>query len=105
VDLAERHRVRFVVELTALRQIRGLLLEVLRRKQRRRAFAGGGREDGRVGQDEAARVEEVADSVDDLVAYAQDRLLPFAADPEVAAVQQIVHAMFLRRDGGIVGWG
>ena len=30
VDAAERHRVRFVVELPALRQVRGLVVEVLR---------------------------------------------------------------------------
>ena len=55
VDLAERHRVGFVVELTALRQIRLLVVEVLDRKQRRRAFARGRREDRRVGEDEALR--------------------------------------------------
>ena len=102
VDAAERHRVRFVVQLTALRQIRRLVLEVLRRKQRRRALAGGRREDRRVGQDEAAAVEEVADGVDDLVADAQDRLLALGADPEMAAVEQVVDAVLLRRDRVVV---
>ena len=49
-----------------------------------------------------AAVEEVADGVDDLVADAQDRLLPLAADPEVAAVEQVVDAVLLRRDRVVV---
>ena len=102
VDAAERHRVRLVVELTALRQIGGLVLEVLRRKQRRRALAGRRREDRRVGEDEAAPVEEVAHRVDDLVADPQDRLLPLAADPQMPAVEQVIDAVLLRRDGVVV---
>ena len=102
VDAAERHRVGFVVELPALRQIRRLIVEVLRLEQRRRALAGGRREDRRVGQDEAAAVEEVADRVDDLVADAQDRLLALGAEPEVAAVEQEVDAVLLRRDRVVV---
>ena len=102
VDLAERHRIRFVVELAALRQIRLLVIEVLDRKQRRRAFAGGRREDRRVGEDEALLVEEVADGVDDLVAHAQDRGLPLGADPQVAAIHQVIDAVLLRRDGIVV---
>ncbi len=102
VHAAERHRVRFVVELAALRQVRGLILEILRREQRRRALAGGRREDRRVGEDEAALVEEVADGVDDLVADAQDRLLPLAADPQVAPVEQVVDAVLLGRDRVVV---
>ena len=53
VDAAERHRVGLVVELAALRQVRRRVLEVLDREQRRRALARGGREDRRVGEDEA----------------------------------------------------
>ena len=98
VDPAERHRVGFVVELPALRQERGRVLEVLHREQRGRALAGRRREDRRVGEDEAAAVEEVAHGVDHLVADAQDRLLPRRADPQVAAVHQVVDAVFLRRD-------
>src|SRR5207245_6713480 len=49
-----------------------------------------------------AVVEEIADRVDDLVADAQDRLLPLAADPQVPAVEQIVDAVLLRRDGEVV---
>ena len=80
----------------------GLVLEVLRREERRRPFARGGREDRRVGEDEAAIVEEVADGVDDLVPDAQDRLLALRANPEVAAIEQVVDAVFLRRDGVVV---
>ena len=73
-------------------------LEVLHLEQRRRALARRRREDRRVGEDEAARVEEVADRVDDLVADAQDRLLPRRADPEMAPIHQEVDAVLLRRD-------
>ena len=102
VDAAERHRVRLVVELSALREVGGGVLEVLDREQRGRALARRGREDRRVGEDEAARVEEVAAGVDDLVPDAQDRLLPRRADPQVAPVHQVVDAVLLRRDGVVV---
>jgi hypothetical protein len=74
----------------------------LRRKQRRRALAGRRREDGRVGEDEAAPVEEVAHGVDDLVADPQDGLLALAPDPQMAAVEKIVDAVLFRRDGVVV---
>ena len=102
VDLAERHRVGFVVELSALRQKRRVVLEVLHREQRRRALARGRREDRRVGEDEALAVEEVADRVDDLVADAQNRGLPLGANPQMAAIEQIVDAVLLRRDRIVV---
>ena len=43
-------------------------------------------------------VEEVADGVDHFVADAQDRLLPRRADPEMAAIHQVVDAVLFRRD-------
>jgi hypothetical protein len=98
VDAAERHRVRLVVELSALREIRRRVLEILHGEERRRAFARRGREDRRVGEDEPARVEEVADGVDHLVAHAEDRLLALRADPEMPAIHQEVDAVLLRRD-------
>ena len=67
------------------------------------AFAGGRREDRRIGQDEPLAVEEVADAVDNLVPHPQDRRLPAAADPEVAPVEQVVDAVFLGRDGVVAG--
>ena len=47
-------------------------------------------------------VEEVADRVDDLVAHAQDRGLPLGADPQVAAIHQVIDAVLLRRDRIVV---
>ena len=102
VDAAQRHRRGLEVQLAALRQVRLLVIEVLDREERRRAFARGRREDWRIGEDEAARVEEVADGVDHFVADAEDGLLPFAADPQVTAIEQEVDAVFLRRDGEVV---
>ena len=76
VHPAERHRVRLVVQLTALREIRRGVFEVLDRKERGRAFARRRREDRRVREDEPATVEEVAHRVDHLVPHAEDCLLP-----------------------------
>src|SRR4030095_6847341 len=59
-------------------------------------------EDWRVGEDEAARVEEVADGVDDLVAHAQDRLLARRTDPQMPAFEQVVGPVLLRRDRVVV---
>ena len=98
----ERHRVGLVVQLPALREVRGGVLEVLHREQVGRALAGRRREDRRVAEDEVALVEEVANRVDHLVPHAQDRLLPRRADPEVTPIEQVVDAMFLRRDGEVV---
>ena len=98
VGAAERHRVGLVIELAALREVGGFVVEVLHREERRRALARRRREDRRIGEDEAAAVEEVAHGVDDFVADAQDRLLARRADPQVAAVHQVVDAVLLRRD-------
>ena len=57
VDLAQRHRRGFDVELARLREV-SLLLEVVHRKQRGRAFASRRRQDRRIGQGEAAIVED-----------------------------------------------
>ena len=61
VHLAEGHRVGFVVELSALCQIRRGVLEVLHWKQRRGALAGGRGEDRRVAEDEAAPVDKIGE--------------------------------------------
>ena len=98
VDASERHRGGLDVQLAALREIRLLIVEVLDRKERRRALAGRGGEDRRVCQDEPAAIEEVAHRVDDLVADAQDGLLALGANPQVAPIEQVVDAVFLRRD-------
>ncbi len=101
----ERHRVGLVIELSALREVGSLVVEVLHRKERRGAFARRRREDRRIGEDEAAVVEEVAHGVDDFVANPQDRLLPRRADPQVPAIHQVVDAVLLRRDGIVLRLG
>ena len=59
IDFAKRRRRRFVVELTRLRQISLLAVEVIDFKKRRRSFTGGGREDWRISKREAIVVEKV----------------------------------------------
>jgi hypothetical protein len=86
IDASERHGRRLEVQLSALRQVRLLVVEVLDRKQRGGSLARGGGEDRRVGQDEAARVEEVADRIDDLMTDAQDRRLAFRSSGGYAAI-------------------
>jgi hypothetical protein len=103
VDLAERHRVRLVVELAALGEEGLGVLEVLHGKQRGRPLTGRGRENRRVAQDEAAGVEEVTDRVDDFVPDPQNSGLPFRADPKVPAVHQVIDAMLLRGNREVVG--
>jgi hypothetical protein len=89
---------RLAVELPRLRQVRGALVEVLRGEEAA-ALADGRRQDGRVRPDEVALVEEVVDRLLDLVADAQDRHLPRAAQPEVPVVEEEVDAVLLRLDG------
>ena len=97
VHLAERQRAGLDVELTALRQVR-LLVEVRRLEQRRRALAGGRREDRRVEEHEAALVEVLAAGAHHLAADAQDGVLARRAHPQVAVVEQEGDAVLLRRD-------
>ena len=97
VGLAESGGGRLHVELAALREVR-LLVEVLGLEERRRTFARARREDGRVGQGEAASVEEITDGCHDLGAHAQDRVLPLRAHPQVTVVHQEVGPVLLRRD-------
>ena len=99
----ERHRVRFVVQLTALRQIRGVVLEVLHGEQRGRALARSGREDRRIREDETLAIEVVADGVDDLVTDPQNGGLTLSANPEMPPIEQVVDAVLLGRDGIVVG--
>ena len=98
VDLAQRERGALDVELAALREV-GFVSEVFNGKERAGAFAGRRREDGRIGEDEAALVEEVARSLDDFGADAQDRGLARRANPEMAVLHQEVGAVLLERDG------
>ena len=98
VNLAESHGVGFVVKLPALRQVGGVVLEILHREQRRRALARRRRKNRCVRQDEAAAVEEVADGVDHLVAHSQDSGLPLAANPKVTAIKEVIDPVLLGRD-------
>ena len=50
INLAQRRRQGFAVELAGLRQVSFLIVDVLHFKKCGRAFAGRGREDGRVGE-------------------------------------------------------
>ena len=98
VDAAERHGVGFGIQLAALRQEDLLVLEIVDGEQRGRALARGGREDGRVGEDEPLIVEEIADRADHLVSHAQNRLLLLRPNPQVPAIEQVIDAVLLGRD-------
>ena len=98
VDLAEGERGALDVELAALGE-EGLVAEVVHREERRGAFARGGREDRRIGEDEAVVVEIVAGGLDDLRADAQDGGLARRANPEMAMLHQEIDAVLLGRDG------
>ena len=102
VDAAERHGVGFVVELAALRQVRRLSSKYCAGNSVVVPSQAAGVKIGVSARMKPRVVEEVADGVDDLVADAQDRLLPLAADPEVAAVEQVVDAVLLGRDRIVV---
>ncbi len=98
VGLAERHRRGFVVELPGLGQVDLLVAEVVDLEQRGRALAGRRREDRRVDQREAVRVEVVADRANDLVAHPQDRVRAARAQVQMPVVEQELDAVLLRRD-------
>src|SRR6266478_6212547 len=87
VDLAERHRCGFDVELAGLCEV-GLLFEVVHGKKRGGSFAGSGRENGRIGERESVAVEEIAGGANDFGAHAQDGSLTLGAQPEMAVLHQ-----------------
>ena len=99
VGLAERGAGRFVIKLAGLREIDFFVFEVIDFEQSRCAFAGGGREDGRVHQHEAVRIEIIADAFDHFVAHADGRVLAAAAQPQMAMIHQKIDAVILGRDG------
>ncbi len=102
VDLAEGEGGALDVELAGLGEV-GLVAEVVDLEEGAGAFAGGGGEDGRVGEDEAVVVEVVAGGFDDFGADAEDGGLARGADPEVAVLHEEVGAMLFEGDGvGIV---
>ena len=102
--MPKRHGGRFDIELAGLREI-GLLVKIVDREKRGRAFACGGRDDRRVGQREAAVVEEIAGGLDDLGAHAKNGGLALRAHPEMAMLHQEVGAVLFGRDGIRIGLG
>ena len=104
VDLAQRQRRGLDVELAGLGE-EGGIAEVVDRKQRRCAFAGRRREDGRIGADEAVVVKILRGGAHDLGADAQDGGLARRAHPEMAVLHQEIDAVLLERDRIRVGLG
>jgi hypothetical protein len=80
-----------------------LVVEVIHFEQRGGAFAGGRREDGRIHQREAVRIEIIAHRLDDFVPHADDGVLPLAAQPQMPMVHQEIDAVVLGRDGIRIG--
>ncbi len=93
VDLAESHGGGFDVELAGLRQVGLLVVNVIYFEERGGAFAGSGREDGRVGERVALGVHVIARGADGFGADAQDRGLARRANPEMALVEQKIDAV------------
>ncbi len=104
VDLAQGERRGLNIELAGLGEKRGVA-EVVHREEGGGAFAGGGREDGRIGADEAVGVEVLLGGAHDLGADTQDGRLTGRAHPEVPALHEEVDAVLLGRDGVRVGLG
>ncbi len=104
VDLAERHRAGLHVELAALRQV-GRRAEVVDREERGGSLAGGGGEDRRVEEREAAAVEVFAAGAHDAGAHPHDGVLARRAQPEMAVVEEERGSVLLRRDRIVDGLG
>src|SRR5580658_5101582 len=104
IDLAERHRSGFDVELTGLRQV-GLLFEVVHGKQRGGSFAGSGGQDGWIGERESVAVEKIAGGANDFRAHPQDGCLTLRAQPKMAVLHQEIDAVFFGSDGVGSGLG
>ncbi len=104
VHLAEGHGRGLDIELTGLGEVR-LLVEIIDGEQRACAFASRRSENRRIGEGEAALVEEIADGFDDLRAHAEDRCLALRAHPEMAMLHEELGAMLFGRDGVRIGLG
>ncbi len=98
IHFAEGHSVGFVVKLAGLRQVNFFVFEVIHFKERGGAFAGGWREDGRVYQREAMRIEVIANAFHNFVANANRGMLPAAAQPKMTMVHQEIDAVFFGSD-------
>ena len=95
VDLAEREGGGFDVELAGLGEVGLVVVEVVHLEELGGAFAGVGREDGRVGADEAVGVEVLGCGAHDGGADAEDGGLARGAEPEVAMLHEEVDAVLL----------
>ena len=81
VDLAERGGRRFDVKLAGLREVGLLVVNVIHFEKGGGAFAGGGRENGRVRERVALIVHEIARGAYGFGANAEDRGLARRANP------------------------
>ncbi len=102
IHLAERSTGGLHVELPTLREERRRPV-VVGLEEVRGPFTSVRCEDRCVHQRESAVVEVGADGRHDLGAYAQDRVLSLAPQPQVTVVHQEVDAVFLGRDGVLLG--
>ena len=98
VHLPQRHRHRFGVKLARLRQKR-LILKIIDREKRGRSLAGCGRDDGRIGQSEAALVKKVTRRFDDFCPDSKDGRLALRAHPQMAVLHQKLGAVLFGSDG------
>ena len=98
IDLAECHGIRFVVKLAGLRQIYFFIFEIIHFEKRRGPFASRRREDWRIHQHEAVRIEIIPNTLDHFVPHSYGRMLPPAAQPQVAMIHQKVDAVLFGRD-------
>ena len=99
VDLAERERGGFDVELAGLGEVGLVVVEVVHLEELGGAFAGVGGEDGWVGADEAVGVEVLGCGAHDGGADAEDGGLARGAEPEVAVLHEEVDAVLFEGDG------
>lgn len=98
IHFAECHRVRFVIKLSALREIRRIAVKVSFEK-RRRAFDRCRCENRRIHQQETLLIQPIANRLDDRRAHAQDGMLPRRTQPQMAICHQEFDAVFFGRDG------
>ena len=98
IHIPKRHRIRFVIKLSRLREINFFIFEVIHFEQRAGAFAGGRREDGRIHQCEAMRIKVIANPFHHFMTHANGGMLAAAAEPQMAMIHQKIDAVVFRRD-------
>ena len=102
IHLAQRHRRGFDIKLAGLREV-SLLVEIIDRKKRARAFASRRSKNRRIGQRESALVKKIAHRFDDLRPHPQNRRLPLRPHPQMPVLHQEFDAVLFRRDGIRIG--